>query len=320
MCWSNNCLKPTSQPFCSVGSKKEDKKWPIESSSRSKRRLVTCSDRSLMLHNTFRCNLERKGKSLKTKNDECESVLFIHIQSCREWVDVAWTNKVGGFSWITIWKQVEGYKRVAHLGRIHCIGCRDQSPLSWPLYWPQWLFSAPRPTWPTREGGRQWQTKELCSCRFSQKLFVSNFLFYGRSIADKRALQLQVFTKKKILQALADKGSSQSRLFRDKLYVFFLSPAPFLDHEESGWFHGRAVGVMLGWRLLSTAGDLNPIWWMQNHQPLLNNWAEEVEANVGEFRIGPSSLMLGWRLLSTAGQRWQLTSIQFGECKTTNPS
>ena len=61
----------------------------------------------------------------------------------------------------------------------------------------------------------------------------------GAAVADKRALQLQVFTKLfspsfYFGQSVADRGASQSRFFRDKLDVFFLSPSPFLDHEESG--------------------------------------------------------------------------------------
>ena len=58
------------------------------------------------------------------------------------------------------------------------------------------------------------------------------------AVADKRALQLQVFKKISSFffgRSVTDRGASQSRLFRDKLDpVFFLSPSPLLDRQESG--------------------------------------------------------------------------------------
>ena len=169
----------------------------------------------------------------------------IYFQSCREWVDVDWTNKVVGLFLDlirgSIWKQVEEYKRVAHPGRSHSLMKGTASSFlavvsAASLASMAFLSPTANMASPITSSGR------------------------GAAVADKRALQLQVFTKLfspsfYFGQSVADRGASQSRFFRDKLDVFFLSPSPFLDHEESGWFHGRAMGVMLGWRLVNTAGQ-----------------------------------------------------------------
>ena len=110
---------------------------------------------------------------------------------------------------------MEEYKRVAHLGRSHSLMQGTASSLLAVVSaasLASMAFLSP--------------TANMASGR-------------GAAVADKRALQLQVFTK--IFspsfyfgQSVADRGASQSRFFRDKLDVFFLSPSPFLDHEESG--------------------------------------------------------------------------------------